>query len=200
MNVGDRISLLMPRNLVQNGFYMAVGNAGLNSHAGDRDTTVRVYFHLSPEGAVAVMASLTEHLNAIGIPFSFKVLYNPSNYDRFDSGVLYFEKSFYSQVIHSLQSVHTENERYFRPEVPLFTKQLVPGLSVAEEPDRKFTERESFGTNRCQIIADALLATWDSGDSSPHKRLEAIFQNFFRLGIELKQPHLNAHSEDIYTW
>lgn len=200
MNVGDRISLLMPRNLVQNGFYMAVGNAGLNSHAGDRDTTVRIYFHLSPEGAVAVMAGLTEQLNAIDIPFSFKVLYNPSNYDRFDSGVLYFEKSFYSQVLHSLQILHTENERHFRPEVPLFTKQLVPGLSVAEEPDRKFAERESFGTNRCQIIADALLTTWNSGDDSPQNRLESILQNFSSLGLTLQQPYLNANSNDIYSW
>ncbi len=200
---GDRISLLMPRNLVQNGFYMAVGNAGLNSHNSDRntrDTTVRIYFHLSPEGAVAVMASLTEHLNAIGIPFSFKVLYNPSNYDRFDSGVLYFEKNFYSQVHRSLQVIYLENQRHFRAEVPLFTKQLLPGLAVAEEPDQKFSEQESFGTNRCQIIADALITTWDSGDSSPNKRLEAIFQNFFRLGIDLKQPYLNAYSEDIYAW
>jgi HopA1 effector protein family len=200
ISVGDRISLLMPRNLVQNGFYMAVGNAGLNSHNSDRDTTVRVYFHLSPEGAVAVMASLTEQLNAISIPFSFKVLYNPSNYDRYDSGVLYFEKNFYSQVHDALQIIHAENERYFRSEVPLFTKQLVPGLAVAEEPDQKFAERESFGTNRCQIIAEALLANWYSGDRSPQNRLEAIFQNFFRLGIEIKQPYLNAYSKDIYTW
>jgi hypothetical protein len=207
ISVGDRISLLMPRNLVQNGFYMAVGNAGLNSdNSGgthpvrNRDTTVRIYFHLSPEGAIAVMASLTEQLNAINIPFSFKVLYNPSNYDRYDSGVLYFEKNFYSQVQNSLQIVYAENERYFRSEVPLFTKQLVPGLAVAEEPDQKFAERESFGTNRCQIIAEALLATWDRGDHSPQNRLEAIFQNFFRLGIEIKQPYLNAYSQDIYTW
>ncbi|NJL42596.1 MAG: class I SAM-dependent methyltransferase [Pseudanabaena sp. RU_4_16] len=200
VNVGDRISLLMPRNLVQNGFYMAVGNAGLNSGSSDRDTTVRIYFHLSPEGAVAVMASLTEHLNEINIPFSFKVLYNPSNYNRYDSGVLYFEKSFYSQVRNSLHVIHAENARHFRSEVPLFTKQLVNGLAVAEEPDRKFSEQESFGTNRCQIIADALLATWYSDDNSPKNRLEAISQNFFRLGVELKQPYLNADSKDIYTW
>lgn len=203
MSIGDRISLLMPRNLVQNGFYMAVGNAGLNSYEGDRDThdtTVRIYFHLSPEGAVAVMASLTEQLNAIDIPFSFKVLYNPSNYDRYDSGVLYFEKNFYSQVHNALRIIYAKNERHFRSEVPLFTKQLVSGLAVAEEPDQKFTERESFGTNRCQIIADALLVTWDSGDNSPKNRLEAILQNFDRLGLELQQPYLNANSADIYTW
>lgn len=65
---------------------MAVGDAGLD----DRDrpnsnsVTVRIYFHLTSEGAVAVMANLTRQLNEIKIPFSFKVLYNPADYKRYD--------------------------------------------------------------------------------------------------------------------
>ncbi|WP_019501955.1 T3SS effector HopA1 family protein [Pseudanabaena sp. PCC 6802] len=203
-SVGDRLSLRMPRNLVQNGFYMSVGNAGLSSRTGDRSgnlqDTARIYFHLSPEGAVAVMASLTQRLNAINLPFSFKVLYNPSNYDRYDSGVLYFEKSFYPQVREALQALYAETQIYFRPEIPLFTKQLAPGLAVAEEPDLKFTEQESFGTNRCQIVANGLLKAWLAGKNLPEDRLEAIFASFFTLGIAIERPYLNANSEDIYNW
>jgi hypothetical protein len=46
---------------VQNGFYMAVGNVGANRFdlSEGQLVTVRVYFNLTPEGAVAVMGSLT---------------------------------------------------------------------------------------------------------------------------------------------
>ena len=85
---------------------------------------MRIYFNLSAEGAVAVMRSLTQQLNEIKIPFSFKVLYNPSDYGRYDSGVLYFEKSNYGIIRQVLKTVYAENQLHFQPEIPLFTKLL----------------------------------------------------------------------------
>ncbi len=193
--VGNSVAIQMPRNLVQNGFYMAVSNAGPDTHP----ETVRVYFNLSPKGAVVVMGAITRQLNEIKIPFTFKVLYNPSDYGRYDSGVLYFEKSNYEAVRQVLQAVYAENQSYFRIDVPLFTKLLAPGLALAEEPDSKFTASESFGMNRCQIIASGLLEAWHSGDDSPESRMASIRQHFSLLGIDLKHPYLNANSEDIYT-
>jgi hypothetical protein len=157
--VGDTVAIRMPKNFVQNGFYMAVANAGAESHDNpDKPPqTVRVYFNLTPVGAVAVMANLTQQLNAVGIPFTFKVLYNPGDYKRYDSGVLYFEKSNYEAVKQVLQTVYVENPTHFQSEIPLFPKLLAPGLGLAEEPDYKFAAQESFGMNRCQIVANGLL-------------------------------------------
>ncbi|NJM71886.1 MAG: hypothetical protein HC862_17740 [Scytonema sp. RU_4_4] len=194
-SVGDLVSIKLPKNLVQNGFYMAVGNAGSDG-TGD---IVRVYFNLTPPGAVAVMGSLTTQLNAIAIPYKFKALYNPQDYVRYDSAVLYCEKSHYAAVHPVLERVYTEQQSYFQPEVPLFTKLIAPGMAIAEEPNRKFTEKESFGTNRCQIIANGLLEAWHKGDNSPESRMAAIMQQFSLLEIELQRPYLNANSEDIYT-
>ncbi|MEH2165191.1 MAG: T3SS effector HopA1 family protein [Nostoc sp.] len=56
------------------------------------------YFNLTPTGAVAVMGNLTQQLNQMAIPFSFKVLYNPKDYHRYDSEILYFEKSHYNRI------------------------------------------------------------------------------------------------------
>jgi len=193
--VGDSVAIRMPRNLVQNGFYMAVSNAGPDTHP----QTVRVYFNLSPEGAVAVMESLTQQLNEIRIPFTFKVLYNPSDYGRYDSGVLYFEKSNYQAVRQVLRSVYAENQLHFRTEVPLFTKLLAPGLALAEEPDCKFAAVESFGMNRCQIVANGLLSARQNGDESPDNRMASIREHFSLLGIDWQRSYLNANSEDIYT-
>ncbi len=199
--VGDSVAIRMPRNLVQNGFYVAASNAGSENRANQdaHPQTVRIYFNLSPEGAVTVMGAITRQLNEIRIPFTFKVLYNPSSYGRYDSGVLYFGRSNYEAVRQAVQSVYAENQSHFQMEVPLFTKLLAPGLALAEEPDHKFTAKESFGMNRCQIVANGLLKAWQKGDDSIKGRMTFIFQQFSMLGIEWQRPYLNANSEDIYT-
>jgi len=198
--VGDWVAVQMPPNFVQNGFYMAVGNAGSNrlDDSTSQSVTVRIYFNLTSEGAVAVMGSLTQWLNENAMPFNFKVLYNPKNYGRHDSGVLYFDKSDYEVVREVLQVLYGENQSYFQPEVPLFTMQLAPGLGLAEEPDQKFADRESFGMNRCQIVANGVLDAWHQGDNSLQGRMNAVTRQFSRLGIDLQRPYLNANSEDIY--
>lgn len=197
--IGDLVSIRMPRNLIQNGFYQAVSNAGTGPRNSDHSGIVRIYFNLTAEGAVSVMASLTGKLNETQVPFTFKVLYNPSDYDRYDSGVLYFDKSDYETVRQVVQTVYAENREQFQPEVPLFTKLLAPGLALAEEPDQKFAAQESFGMNRCQIVTNGLLEAWQKGDNSPEGRMVAIRQHFSLLGIDLQHPYLNAKSEDIYT-
>ncbi|MEH2168903.1 MAG: T3SS effector HopA1 family protein [Nostoc sp.] len=198
--IGELVAIRMPRNFVQSGFYMAVSNAGprSNSHPNREPEIVRIYFNFSPEGAVAVMDSLTRELNDISISFTFKVLYNPSEYRRYDSGVLYFEKSNYQVVRQGLESVYAQTKEHFNPDVPLFTKFLAPGLGLAEEPDRKFAEQESFGMNRCQIIANGLLEAWHSLDDSPEGRITSILKQFSRVGVELQRSYLNANSVDIY--
>lgn len=199
--LGDWVAIRMPRNLVQNGFYMAVGNRGQYSSS-DPDSQhplVRVYFNLSPEGAVAVMDNLTRQLNAIPIPFFFKALYNPKDYKRYDTAVLYFEKCYYAIVRQVLQSLYQENQQYFGSEIPLFTKSLAPGLALAEEPNHKFSAQESFGLNRCQIVAYSLLEARQQGNESKFNRIALIRENFARQDIDLQHPYLNPGSPDLYT-
>ena len=199
--LGDSVAIYMPKNLVQNGFYVAVGNMGSNHYqdSENQSVTVRTYFNLTPEGAVLIMGSLTHQLNELDIPFSFKVLYNPKDYQRYDSGVLYFEKRDYEVVNQVLQIVYKNMRLHFKTDIPLFTKQLALGLGLAEEPDQKFNEQESFGMNRCQMVANGLLSAWFQGDNSSEGRLKAIFEYFFRRGIDLQHIYLNANSEDIYS-
>ncbi len=128
-----------------------------------------------------------------------KVLYNPADYTRFDSGVLYFERSHYEAVRQVLQTVYAQQQYHFRREIPLFTKFLAPGLGLAEEPNHRFSEQESFGMHRCQIISNGLLAAQRLGDESVDMRVNLILEEFSALGIKLVHPYLNANSEDIYT-
>jgi HopA1 effector protein family len=195
--VGDFVAIRMPHNLVQNGFYLAVGNAGW-----DNDTqTVQIYCNLTSEGAIALMGSLTQQLNAIDIPFKFKVLYNPSDYGRYDSGVLSLERGNYPAIRQIIQIIYLENQSHFQHHVPLFAKLLAPGLAIAEVPHRplEFVSQDSFGMNCCQIVANGLLESWHKGDESPDARMISIRQHFSQLGIEWQRPYLNPNSEDIYT-
>lgn len=196
--VGDEVSIRLPRNRVQSGFYMAVGNVSAHGYQ-TAPEYVRIYFNLSPEGTIALMDAITMQLNDLAIPFKFKALYNPSDYDRFDAAVLYSDKRDYEAIRSALQGIYLENRSHFQPEVPLFTKLLAPGLALAEEPDCKFATKESFGTHRCQLVANGLLEARDNGDESPDSRMTAILQHFSRLGIDANRPYLNANSEDIYT-
>ncbi len=198
--VGEQVAIKMPKNCVQNGFYVSVGNIRVNRVGDSKSESilVRGYFNLTPEGAVAVMGSLTQQLNEGHIPFDFKVLYNPQDYQRHDSGVLYFDKNDYELVHQILQEVYRQNQSYFKAEVPLFTLQLAPGLGLAEEPNKKFAEVESFGMNRCQIIANGLLKAWYEKQNLPEVKIQAIFEQFSILGIDPQYTYLNPESEDIY--
>jgi HopA1 effector protein family len=195
--VGHFVAIKMPKNLVQNGFYMAVANAGTSPR--QNQTLVRVYFNLTPDGAVAVMDNLTSQLNAMSIAFSFKALYNPSDYERYDSAVLYFDKKDYEAVHPVLERLYADNQSHFQEQVPLFTKFIAPGLAIAEEPNHRFNDHESFGTHRCQIIANGLIEAWQQGNNTPAGRMASILQHFSSLKIELQRPYLNPKSEDIYT-
>lgn len=194
---GETVAIKLPKNRLQNEFYVAISNLGFNSPS-TTDTLVRIYFNLTPEGSVVVMESLTRMLNQAGILFSFKVLYNPQHYQRFDAGVLYFDKVDYEAVSFILAMIHTEHRSHFVAEVPLFTKQLAVGLSVAEEPNLKFAQNESFGMNRCQIVTDGLLKAFDAGKDSAAERMSAILEQFAIVGIDLQYPYLNRDSENIY--
>jgi hypothetical protein len=191
--VGQQISILMPKNLIEKGFYLAVGNAG--SYIGI-EPIIRIYFNISSEGAIALMETLTDQLNADAIPFVFKVLYNPSDYQRYDAGVLYFNSTQYEVIKRVVKAAYFKNQAYFNAKVPLFTKQLMPGLGLAEQP----MVLESFGENRCQIVANALLQAIQTGDISPEARMKSICKQFANKGIDLRYPYLNPGSEDIYKF
>ncbi|MEA5578271.1 T3SS effector HopA1 family protein [Anabaena sp. UHCC 0451] len=200
VKVGDLIAIWMPKNRLQNGCYMAVSNLGQ-----ERQSTSlanlgvgRIYFNFTPLGAIALMDTLTQQLNNANIPFSFEVLYNPNIYGRYDAGILHFERQDYPAIHKILQAVYKQHQSYFQPEIPLFTKFLAPGLSLAEEPNQKFATQESFGMNRCQIVANALLESWEKGKNAIEERMRIIDEHFAQHLIDVQRPYLNPSSEDIY--
>ncbi|WP_353929516.1 T3SS effector HopA1 family protein [Okeanomitos corallinicola TIOX110] len=200
LKVGNLIDIWMPRNRLQNGYYVAVSNLGQEQQITTETNSGvgRIYFNITPLGAIALMDTLTKQLNQANIPFSFQVIYNPGNYGRYDAGVLHFERENYPVIHQILQKVYQQYQGYFSPEIPLFTKFLAPGLSLAEEPNQTFTAQESFGMNRCQIVANALLEAWEKGKNAIEQRMRIIDEHFAQHLIDIQHPYLNPNSEDIY--
>jgi hypothetical protein len=190
----------MPKNRLQNGCYVAVSNIGIeNQDAENADLGGgRIFFNVTSAGAIVLMDSLTQALNNAAIFFSFQVLYNPAAYGRYDAGVLHFQRQNYPIIRNILKEIYQEHQTYFQPEIPLFTKFLAPGLGLAEEPNQKFAPQESFGMNRCQIVANALLESWQKGKNALEERIEVINQHFVQHLIDVQHPYLNPASEDVY--
>jgi HopA1 effector protein family len=195
---GDYISLWLPKNRLQNGYYIAVSNFGQPEYGISEDFGLtRIYFNIDVKGAVPLIDNLTIALNQQEIPFSFHVLCHPAAFGRYDSCILEFSKQDFLTIHKILQEIYTQHQLYFHTEIPLFTKYLAPGVGVAEEPGYT-NKRESFGMNRCQIIANALLNAWQKGEKSVEAKMQAIEDSFNKAGINLEYPHLNHDSEDIY--
>jgi HopA1 effector protein family len=198
VDVGTIATIRLPRNLIIEDFYVAVGNAG-PPPIGEQEV-VNLYFNLTPEGSIAVMESLTRQLNAISLPFAFKVLFNPSDYNRHYTGILNINKNTFETLKLILQNIYVRHQGQFRTQVPLFTKTLSPGLALAEEPSYSPTSPETFGINRCQIIAASLLEAQQRGDRLPDKRMSCILEHFHSLQLVAQSPYLNVGSQDCYVW
>ncbi len=198
-DVGDTVAIRMPHNFIEPGFYVAIGNAGLSRlKSQDSDQLIEVYFNFSPEGAIAILKSLSQHFNQLEIPFLFKILYNPSFYKRWDSGILRLERSQYLAIAIHLKEIYTQQQSQFKDQVPLFTKRLAPGLGLAEVPIQTGSA-EDFGRDRYQLVANGLLAARQEGDESVANRMNHILRQFSQQELNWQMPYLNSQSEDIYA-
>ncbi|MGF1576511.1 MAG: lanthionine synthetase LanC family protein [Cyanophyceae cyanobacterium] len=191
---GEPLRIKLPKEYLgmSPGFYMAISDQGLMEEEGDQ--LVRVYWHLMAEGAIPLMASLTTQLNQMGIPFQFKVINDPARYTRCDAAVLYFQQSHYRSVSEILEKIYPDIAAYLRPTTPVFTKVLAPGIGLAEDPGNG----DSFGLNRCGILADGLIRAYEAGVKSVEEKLQIVENQFIEAGLRLTTPYLNSQSQDCY--
>lgn len=190
--IGEMVAIRLPKHRLEGGFYVAVGNAGL---VPEQVPSLEIYFNVNAIGATALMRYLTKTLNERHIAFTLKLLYDPTEYGRYDAATLSIERDRYSEILPLLKIIYPQIQSELSPEVPLFTKFLAPGLGLAEQPEAELTD---FGLHRCQLVAQGLLAAWEDGNNTPQQRLNLIHQQFAQHQIDLQFPYLNPGSHDIY--
>ena len=161
---------------------------------------LRIYWNIGPEGAVKLAELLPLHLDH-NIPYSFKLPVETQGYNRVDVAVLNFEVTNYEQMKPSLKTVSKLMKSHLYPDIPSLTKWLEPGIALAEEPPIK---NESFGLNRCRLIAEAYLSSKEifdqEGNHEFSDHLNVVRNHLFKAGLNLDQPHLNPNSHNEYKW
>ncbi|MBD6619518.1 hypothetical protein FNW02_27750 [Komarekiella sp. 'clone 1'] len=201
--VNDSVSVLMPSSNIERDLYTVIGEdePDATTWKDPSNQVVFTYFNFAPEAAIIAMKHITTILNKIKVPFVFKTLHNPLNYKRYDSGFIQFHRSNYEVIRQVLQIIYSETKSHFQEDVPIFTKVLAPGIGLAEHPHPKLLSKysETFGWNRCQIVANALLEAHKNGNESQEARMKYILKHFDYFKIDLERPYLNPDSEDIYT-
>jgi len=192
--IGGQVRVRIPKELpsVSPGFFMVLGDEPLAEDA----PLVRLYWHLTADGATVLVREVTEALNATGIPFRLKALNDPSRYTRCDAGVVYLRRDDYPRAAERLENVYPMVAPYLRPRTPAFTKPLAPGLGLAEDPEGA----TSFGLHRCDLLADGLLEAHAARKQGVRERLEMVEARFARAEITLERPYLNPGSHDVYRF
>ena len=178
------------------GYYVAIGNGETDDHREDTERRVRFYWHLVASGAVPFVATVSTTLNTLGIPFRAKVLNDPASYRRADAGVLYIDRRFLHDTREAIPNIYRAVSPHLRPQVPLFTKPLAPGLGLAEDP----VNGSSFGQHRCQLIAQALWQSFTQLDSDKDLRAATLAVSFQQAGLDPLYPYLEPRSTDCYTF
>jgi hypothetical protein len=191
---GSHISVYFPHEsrTMQPGFYFAFSEA--ESDPADEARLTRFYWNLREEGAAPLTYWITQTLNRFQVPFRFKCLTIAGQYERLDAAVLYVSKRFFRISAELVAGGREKLKGFLRPETPLFTREFAPGLAFAEDPGNG----ESFGMNRCRILAEAIWSAASKGLSWEEERMREIARYFGQYGLSLERIHLNAQSADFY--
>jgi HopA1 effector protein family len=202
---GDIVPIYLPNNLVGQDTYIMVGNFGVpNLLTTDREQPeqlVELYFNFAPDAAVEIGQKLTRGLNKLGIPFQFAVLHDPNLFHRYDSGKLLLSQTAYLSARTILVDIYRSHQTDFDPQIPLFTKQIAPGLGIAEIPNSRASGEQrsvSFGRHRCELLAAGLLEIAQQDRVLTSQQLSVIEQHLTDAGIDPLQPYLNPKSVDVY--
>ena len=195
---GKLVAIKMPPNLVDHGMYIAVGDAGsTNSQDSPEEfTIVQLYFNVNPDGAALLLDNLTRKLNAIKIPFDFKLAYDESDFDDLDAVVLDIKSNDFELVYAIVKNIYQDNKSYFQPKVPFFCKFLAPGLGLAEKPQSPSFAKENIGQHYCGIIAQALVKLWRKNSLVDTNKLDYILTYLSKVGVDLENLHLNPNSKE----
>jgi hypothetical protein len=194
--VGATVSVFFPKEAPhwQAGFYFALSETVSDQE--EESALVRFYWNINDKGAVRLVELITKRLNRFQVPFRLKCLSDRSFFPRADAAVLFVTKRWYQITARVVSDVRRQILEFLRGETPLFTKKLAPGLGFAEDP----ANGESFGMDRCRLLAEALYDAYLCDRGEEEAILHEVAKYFGKHGIELERPYLNAGSVDQYDF
>ncbi|MDP9106748.1 MAG: T3SS effector HopA1 family protein [Candidatus Eremiobacteraeota bacterium] len=183
----------VPREMVTGpgGHYVLLGRPVHDAFTGRQ---VRFYWNIAAAGGPAFVHALSTRFEHGHIPFQAKLPLLPHTYARIDTGVLYLSDEDVEVALDAIAATYAALGGAMRPDVPLFTLAVAPGLGFAESPPN----RDSFGMHRCDLIAEGLVRTHERGVSDPAERLEVVKERLTQYGLDTERLAFNPHSRYPY--
>lgn len=193
--VGASVSLRRPKELRTGspGFYTALGDAE-PAQSGDA-VELRVYFHVSAAGAAPLVAACTRALNEASVPFGLKVVDHPAGFTRCDAAVLYLEYDGHGRARDPLAATVSACAQHLLGAPPAFAKPLAHGVAVGEH---RPSTGASFGSSRCRLVAEGVVAAYERGSSRLSDRIDAVAHRFAERGLDIEAPYLAPGSSGRY--
>jgi HopA1 effector protein family len=190
---GSPVRLVPQRDYVTApaGHFVIFGRQGFDPQTGRQ---IRFYWNLASAGAAGFLREIGARLERRRIPFQAKVPVDPARYARTDCGVLYLNDEDVEAVGDAVAATYQMLRDNLRPAVPLFTREIAPGLAFAESPPT----RESFGMHRCGLIAEGLLWAEARGVRDPEARLAILRERLAVYGLDPDRLELNPTSRYPY--
>jgi hypothetical protein len=187
IGAGATVSLRLPKQLpaLSPGFFMVVSDAAFDvtPDAG----IVRVYWHITADGAPQLVRALTTRLNAERVPFRLKLANHPGLFDRCDAAVLYVHGDVFRSVEMVLRQIAESLRTRLHPRIPAFTLMLAPGVGLAESA----RTGRSFGISRCTLLAEGVVDAAERGVHGPAARLAAVARHLTANGVDVDAPYLD---------
>ncbi|HEY6236541.1 MAG TPA: T3SS effector HopA1 family protein [Candidatus Elarobacter sp.] len=173
------------------GHYVLLGRAVHDALTGRQ---VRFYWNLAADAGPAFVHELSTRFERGHIPFQAKLPVVPQGFARIDTGVLYLSDDDVEVALDAVAGAYAALRGAMRPDVPLFTHEVAPGLGFAESPPNG----DSFGMHRCDLIAEGLVQARERGASDAAERLAAVTERLTRYGLDVDRLAFNPHSRYPY--
>ena len=157
---------------------------------------VRVYWHVRHRASPELVAVLTEHLADARASYSLKVAVADADVERPDRAVLYLTRDSYAAAAPAIRRAHGAVARHLLPQVPRLTRHLAPGLGLADDPGTG----ESFGQQRCCLVAEALRGERANMAADSDERTAVVLEHLAATGHDPARPYLRAGSDEDHPW
>lgn len=196
--VGDLVSVLRPSHCIRNEFYVVFNDTSDEFNPTQEESfarnSVHAYLNFQSPVAINALGFFSRNLNKDNVLHSFQVLHNPANYNRHYVAILRFDRSAYDITGFYLHDFYLRYSRFFENTVPIFTKNIMPGVAVSERPK----DENSFGLNRCRVLANAIADEFKHGNGTIESKMKFMIKNLEESKIDINKPYLNPNSEDSY--
>ena len=200
LKLGDTTSIKLPPNLIDHGYYIAVGDAGSVSdrRSTPQQTILQLYFNVDASTALKLLDSLTQQLNILKISFDFRLSYREADFPNPDAAILEFCDRDWLQLQPIVKKIHLDYCRGFKSQIPFFCRMITSGIGLAEKPFLETDELYiNLGDRYCQLVAQAIVTMLKIGKTEEVEKVKIVLQNLSQQQ-ELAKLYLNPGSKASY--